>query len=98
MRCTVCTLGFTLSATRQQVRKADFCSLKHLCGVLSVFRDLLSLQIDNRKADILLFTIETLRCIFCILGLTVCATDNRYGRLIPYHYINCSVYGLYCGE
>jgi len=63
MRCTVSTVGFTLSATRQQVRKTDFSSLKHLCDVLCVFRGLMSVQMGNRKADILLFTIEIVRCI-----------------------------------
>jgi len=45
----------------------------------------------------LLVTIEFLLFSVCILGLTVIATGNSYGRLSFGHYSNCAVYCLYCG-
>ena len=47
VRCTVCTVGLTVSAIEQQVEQTECLSLEYLCGVPSVLWGLLLVEQGN---------------------------------------------------
>jgi hypothetical protein len=95
VRCTVCTVGLTVSATGPEVQQ----TIGHYssCAVYRLYRG--SYCQCNRArgtADRLLVTIAVVRCTVCTVGLTVSATGPEVQQTVG-HYSNCALFHLFCG-
>jgi hypothetical protein len=76
VRCTVCNVGLTVSATVPLGKQTDSLPLWKFCGVPSVLGCLLLLQSSRVRADWVFVTTTNMLCSFCNLVLILSSTEQ----------------------